>query len=180
MQKIARDVSLRIATEQDYPLLERWLQQSDIFAFLDYEEPPNRFEIKTVVLAKLVDILIIQHKDKAVGFFLVYTRGMKRTNSREFDVAIAEKSARHGGVAKAAIVAFEDWAFAEQKLSRLYANIFPDNAPSLALVKACAWPLSEVDKGGVNFRGRDVDVVYTWMDADMLEETRRKRDFQVK
>ncbi len=177
MQKIAKEVTLRPATGQDYPLLEAWMRQDDIFAFLDYEEPPNRYEIKTVVLARLVDILLIEHQGKPVGFFLVYTRGMKRTNSREFDVAIAETSARHGGVAKAAIVAFEDWAFGEHKLDRVYANIFPDNKASLALVHACGWPLSEVDKGGVNFRDEDVDVVYTWQDRDMLDETRRQRGF---
>jgi len=177
MSKVAHNVSLRKAEEQDYPLLERWLQQADIFAFLDYEEPPNRFEIKSVVLARLVDILLIEQDRNPVGFFLVYTRGMKRTNSREFDVAIAENSARHGGVAKAAIVAFENWAFTEQKLDRVYANIFPDNTASLALVKACGWPLSEIDKGGIEFRGHDVDVVYTWMDADMIQDCRKSRGF---
>lgn len=177
MPNLPDNIHLRPSTEDDYPLLERWLQQEDIFAFLDYEEPPNRHEIKVVVLTKVVDILFITRDDSPVGFFLVYRRGMVRTNSREFDVAIADPSARGKGVAQAAIRAFEDWAFAEQKLSRVYANIFPDNKPSIALVRACGWPLSEVDHGGISFRGKATDVVYTWMDADQLEATRAKRGF---
>ena len=176
MQKLP-DVKLRVAQERDYELLEKWVARPEIFAFLDFDEPPNRHEIKVVVLARLVDILLIELDGKPVGFFLVYTKGMKSTNSREFDLAIAEKSARGAGVARAAIREFEDWAFTGQKLSKVHANIFPDNRASIALVHACGWPLSEVVHGGITFRGEPADVVFTWMTPELLDETRKKRGF---
>ncbi len=171
------DVTLRPVCDDDHALLERWMQVPDVFAFLDYEEPPSRFEIRAVLLTRSVDLLIIELASKPVGFFIVYTRGAKRTGTREFDIAVAEPEARQGGAAKAAIRAFERWAFEEQGLKGVYANIFPDNRPCLELVRACAWPLTEVDAGGIEFRGQAVDVVYTHMTPELRPEAIKKRDF---
>jgi len=178
MTKEIPEVRLRRIEEEDFELMERWMAVDDVFAFIDYEEPPSRYELKVEILAGRVDVLIIELGDSTpVGFFFVFTRGVKRTNIREFDVAIAEEAHRSIGVAQGAIRAFEDWAFEDQQLSGVWANIFPENEPCLSLVRACGWPISEVDEGGITFRGQPADVVYTKMTPEMREEARAKRGF---
>ncbi|MBN2361847.1 MAG: GNAT family N-acetyltransferase [Deltaproteobacteria bacterium] len=171
-------VRLRPVAESDYEMLERWCAQSDVFQFLEYPEPPNRYEIKKAVLAKNVEILIIDLDDGTpVGFFLLYFRGLVRHRSREFDIAIPEIHRRQSGLAQAAILEFERWAFEVEKYSKLWAVIFADNAPCIALVHACHWPLSPVQEKAINYRGRPRDVVMTHMTPELLIETRKRRGF---
>ncbi|MFH1812134.1 MAG: GNAT family protein [Pseudomonadota bacterium] len=169
------EVTLRALRDDDLDLLERWVQVPDVFAFLDDDTPPSRARIRAELLARRLDVLIIDTAEEPVGFFLVYPR--RRGGVREFDIAIPETRARQGGVAKAAIAAFERWAFDAQKLTAVHANIFPENRPCLELVRACAWPLSPVDPGGIEFRGKPRDVVYTHMNEKLLPGARSKRGF---
>lgn len=154
---------LRPVEERDHELLERWMRLPDVHAYLDFEEPPSRHDLKFALLARQLDVLIIELLDGTpIGFFLVYTRGMQRTGEREFDIAIPERRYRQQGLATSAIRAFERWAFEEQGLAGVWAKIFTDNRPCLELVRACGWPLSEVEKQAVEFRGELRDVVYTY------------------
>jgi RimJ/RimL family protein N-acetyltransferase len=172
------EVRLRPVAEADYEILERWVALPDVHQFLEYDEPPNRFEIKKAVLAKNVEILMIARADGApVGFFLLYFRGLVRDRSREFDIAIPEANHRQGGLATAAICAFERWALDEQKYKKVWAVIFADNAPCIALVHACHWPLSEVKKNAVDYRGQPRDVVMTYMTPELLAEVRQRRGY---
>lgn len=178
MSSALPEVRLRRIEDRDFEMMERWMRLPDVYAFIDFDQPPSRYDLKVEILAQHVDVLIIELADgEPVGFFFVYTRGLKRTNVREFDVAVPEAGQRQQGVARAAIRAFEDWAFEEQKLSGVWANIFPDNKPCQALVRSCGWPLSEVDPGGISFRGRPHDVVYTHMTPELLPEARSRRGF---
>ena len=171
-------VQLRPVAEADYEILERWCALPDVFQQLEYAEPPNRFEIKKAVLAKNVEILMIDLADgEPVGFILMYFRGFVRNRAREFDIAIPEAGRRQGGLAQAAMLAFERWALEEQKYTKIWAVIFADNAPCIALVKSFDWPLSPVQKNFVKYRGRPRDVVTTYMTPELLAETRRKRGF---
>jgi len=178
MSSALPEVKLRRIGEHDFELMERWMRLPDVHAFMDFEQPPSGYDLKVELLAGHVDVLIITSPDETpVGFFFLYTRGLKGTNVRELDLAVPDVERRRQNIAKAAIVAFERWAFEEQELTGVWANIFPDNQACLALLRSCAWPLSETDVGGINFRGAPCDVVYTKMTPELLIEARARRGF---
>ena len=171
-------VRLRPAVAADDEILERWCAQPDVFQMLEYPEPPSRFEIKKAVLAKNVEILMIDLADGTpVGFYLLYFRGLVRYGTREFDIAIPETSRRQQGLAQAAMLEFERWALEEKKYKKIWAVIFADNVPCIALVHSFDWPLSEVKKNALKYRGELRDVVMTWMTPELLVEVRKKRGF---
>lgn len=171
-------VRLRPVEERDLEQLEGWMRIPDVHTALDFAEPPSRHDLKFGLLAKHVEVLLIELPDgDPVGFFLVYFRGYKRTNTREFDIAVPDPRARQQGVAKAAIRAFERWAFDEQALAGVWAKIFADNVACRELVRACAWPLSEVQEQAVEFRGELRDVVYTHMNPELRRGLQAKRGF---
>lgn len=172
------EVRLRPVAEPDYEILERWCALPDVFQQLEYAEPPNRFEIKRAVLGRNVEILMIDQADGTpVGFLLLYFRGFVRYRAREFDIAIPEARLRQKGIAQAAMLAFERWALDEQKYTKIWAVIFADNAPCIALVKSFDWPLSAVQKNVIKYRGQPRDVVTTYMTPELLVEVRKKRGF---
>lgn len=171
------DIKLRSLQDKDYALLAEWMRISDVHAFLEHDEPPSEAEIKIAVLGRRMEPLIIEHDDEAVGFFALYYRGLAAHKTREFDIAIPPKQARKKGLAKAAIRAFEAWAFDEKKLNGLWAKIFAENTASLELVRACAWPRSEVQQGFVDMEDGVRDLVTTWMTPQIRTTLLLRRGF---
>lgn len=187
-------VRLRPMADHDAAVLERWMRIPDVYSFLDFEEPPTRHHLRFAVLAKRVEVLIIDlavadaapvpagveavpvvNGHVAVGFFLLYFKGFKRTGTREFDIAVPAPEARRKGVAKAAIIAFEEWCFTQQGYKGIWAKIFADNVPCLSFVRNGCWPLSEVKPGATRYRGQPRDMRETYMTPALLPEARKKR-----
>ncbi len=171
------EVELRALREEDYPVLERWMAIPDVHGFLEVDEPPDRHAIKVAVLGRQIEPLIIASEGRAVGFFALYFRGLAAQRSREFDIAVPAHGERQQGLGKAAIRAFEHWAFEQQDLRGVWAKIFTDNRVCLELVRACGWPLSAVLEGAVDFRGEERDLVYTWMTPGMRGDAVKRRGF---
>lgn len=171
------EVTLRTLQDGDYALLAKWMRSAEVYAFLEHDEAPSEADIKVAVLGRRMEPLIIVHDDVEVGFFALYFRGLVAHKTREFDIAIPPIEARRKGLAKAAIRALEAWAFDEKKLNGLWAKIFAENEASLQLVRACAWPRSEVQQGFVDMQDSLRDLVTTWMTPEIRKSLLRRRGF---
>jgi RimJ/RimL family protein N-acetyltransferase len=170
------EVRLRQIEERDLELLERWLNIPDVRDVLELPGEVNRHHVKVWIFSRRLEVLMIDDADgTSVGFYLVYFAGYKRTNTREFDIAVPE--ARQKGVAKAAIRALEEWAFDQQELSGVWAKIFADNKPCIELVRACGWPLSEPEEGLDGNTGEPRDVVWTRMTPELRVGITERRGF---
>lgn len=171
------DLSLRALLDSDYPLLASWMLHSDVYNSLEHDAAPDEADIKIAVLGKRMEPLIILSGDQPVGFFALYFRGLAAHKTREFDIAIPAHEARRKGLAKAAIRALENWAFDQQGLTGLWAKIFADNVASLELVRACAWPRSQAQRGFVDMAVGVRDLVTTWMTPEIRQSLKFRRGF---
>ena len=171
------EVQLRMVEDADYEILARGMLIENTYMALGFDEEPNQHHIRLAVLGRQLELLMIVQNEKPMGVIPLYFRGLVAHQTREFDIAIPEPSARKAGLAKAAIRALETWAFDENNYSGLWAKIFADNNASLSLVRSCHWPSSEIQKNGMNFMGVMRDLVYVWMTPALRAELKHRRGF---
>lgn len=136
----AGDVAIRPIELEDIPLLYQWSKDLTIEHQAGWAPwmARARFEqrYEDVVREPPEDLVLlgVTYRGQLVGYVeLAALSHLERRAALGF--VVAERAARRQGVGQAAVILAMDYGFSLQDLDRIYAEVYPFNAPSLRLLE---------------------------------------------
>ena len=107
-------------------------------------------------------LLGIAYREQLVGYVqLAFISHLERRAALGF--VVAERSARRQGVGQAAVILAMDYGFSLQDLDRIYAEVYPFNAPSLRLLHRIGFQREGLLRQHEIHQGQRIDLVVLGM-----------------